>query len=268
MNKVIDSQQLWIVGPCSIESREYYLKAADFLVPAFKGRNFFFKASFDKANRTSIEGGRGPGLEESLDIFREAKERHPGLRILTDVHETEQVERLAGVVDAIQIPAFLCRQTDLLQECGKWFSDVNVKKGQWVDPQQTAFFAGKIKSLNPDARVWITERGTFFGYGNLIVDFRAGEVMAEFCDYLVLDCTHSTQCKRGEFTSGDRNLAEQYLMASVNFPYNGIFLETHFDPKTATSDGDCMVLTERVPWLLDKYDRLQTIAREQYPETS
>ena len=260
------SDMSWVVGPCSVESREYFLKAADFLVPAFEGRNFFLKGSFDKANRTAIHGGRGPGLEESVDIFREVKERHPGVRIITDVHETCQVEKLMGVVDAIQIPAFLCRQTDLLQECGRCFSDVNVKKGQWVDPQQAAFFAGKVKSKNPDARVWITERGTFFGYGNLVVDFRASEQMLEYCDYLVLDCTHSTQCKRGEFTSGDRNLAERYMMASVHFPYTGIFIETHFDPASATSDGDCMVLTQKIPWLLDKYDRLKAIAQETYSE--
>jgi len=256
----------WIVGPCSIESRDYFLKAADFLIPAFEGRNFFLKGSFDKANRTAIQGGRGPGLEESLDIFREIKEKHPSVKILTDVHETHQVEKLAGLVDAIQIPAFLCRQTDLLQDCGKWFNQVNIKKGQWVDPAMTAFFAGKVKSQNPDAEVWITERGTFFGYGNLVVDFRAAEQMQEYCDVLVLDCTHSTQCKVGQFTSGSRVLAEQFMMASVHFPYSGIFIETHFDPKNATSDGDCMVLTPRIPYLLDKYDRLKAIAQEAAPE--
>lgn len=262
----MDKEMIWLVGPCSVESRDYFLKAADYLAPAFEGRNFFLKGSFDKANRTAVYGGRGPGLEESVDIFREVKEKHPGIKIITDVHETSQVEPLKDVVDAIQVPAFLCRQTDLLQECGKWFDYVNIKKGQWIDPAQTAFFAGKVKSGNENAEVWVTERGTFFGYGNLVVDFRSAKEMREYTEHLILDCTHSTQCKRGEFTSGDRTLAEQYLLASTNFPYTGIFIETHFNPEQATSDGDCMVLTPKIPWLLDKYDRMQAIAREEYAE--
>ena len=169
-------------------------------------------------------------------------------------------------MDAIQIPAFLCRQTDLLQECGQWFNDVNIKKGQWIDPQQTAFFADKIKSKNPDACVWITERGTFFGYGNLVVDFRASRQMIDYCDYLILDCTHSTQYKNRDFTAGDRKLAESYMMASVNFTYSGLFIETHFNPETAVSDGDCMIQTQKIPWLLNKYDRLKSIAQETFTE--
>ena len=258
----INADKLWIVGPCSVENKDYFLKSADFLVKTFKGRNFFLKGSFDKANRTAVHGGRGPGLQESLDIFKEVKDRHPDVKILTDVHETHQVEQLVGAVDAIQIPAFLCRQTDLLRECGKHFSFVNIKKGQWIDPAQTAFFAGKIKDANPDAEVWITERGTFFGYGNLVVDFRAASEMREFCDELVLDCTHSTQCKRGDFTSGDRGLAEKYLMTSLHYDYSGIFIETHFEPLTATSDGDCMVYTDRLPRLLEEHDRIEEIIKE------
>ncbi|WP_321493256.1 3-deoxy-8-phosphooctulonate synthase [uncultured Desulfobacter sp.] len=257
---------LWIVGPCSVESRGYFLKAAEFLYKTFEGRDFFLKGSFDKANRTSVYGKRGPGLEESIDIFRETKEAMPGVKIITDVHETHQVEKLAGVVDAIQIPAFLCRQTDLLQECGKNFKDVNVKKGQWIDPHQTAFFAEKIKSKNPDTRVWITERGTFFGYGNLIVDFNAAGIMREYCDHLIIDCTHSTQHKEGQFTSGSRSLAEKYLMASIPFSYTGIFIETHFEPSKATSDGDCMVLTQRIPKLLKVYDKMSQIYKNENGE--
>lgn len=252
----------WIVGPCSVEDKDYFIKAADYLVDAFEGRNFYLKGSFDKANRTAVHGGRGPGLEESIEIFQEIKKRHPSVKIITDVHETYQVEQLIGAVDAIQIPAFLCRQTDLLRECGKHFSVVNIKKGQWIDPAQTAFFAGKIKDSNPDTKVWLTERGTFFGYGNLVVDFRAAEEMRGFCDELILDCTHSTQCKRGDFTSGDRTLAEKYLMTSLHYAYSGIFIETHFDPSSGTSDGDCMVYTDRIPRLLEQHDKLEAIIKE------
>ena len=150
----------WILGPCSLENRELYMKCADHLVPMMKGKDWFFKASFDKANRTSIHGGRGPGMEEGIRLFKEVKERHPGIRLTTDVHETWQVEQLREVIDCIQIPAFLCRQTDLIVECARYFDIINVKKGQWLGPDNIIKSLDKIKNTNPDAQAWLTERGS------------------------------------------------------------------------------------------------------------
>ena len=249
----------WIVGPCSIESCSNFLASAEFLVPCMAGRRWYLKGSFDKANRTSITGSRGPLLPQAIEVFAEVKKRYPHVLLMTDVHETSQVERLVGVVDAIQIPAFLCRQTDLLVECGVHFDCVNVKKGQFVDPSQTAFFAEKVRSRSPKTRVWICDRGTTFGYGNLVLDFRAAGIMKDFCDELILDCTHSTQCKKGDFTSGDRELAERFMMASAAFEYTGLFLETHLDPPNAISDADCQIEMQRLPGLLARFDAVESI---------
>ncbi|MBD3422610.1 MAG: 3-deoxy-8-phosphooctulonate synthase [Chitinivibrionales bacterium] len=250
-------EMLWIAGPCSVESYEIFVESAKKLHPTFKGTNWYLKGSFDKANRTAVTGRRGPGLEQTIEIFNEIKRMYPDIRIITDVHETHQVEPLADVVDAIQIPAFLCRQTDLLVESGRCFNYVNIKKGQWMSPQQTSHFHEKVKSQNPKAEVWITDRGTSFGYGNLIVDFGAAAILKKFCDKVIFDCTHSTQRIVGDFTRGDREMAKQYLLASVPFGFDGIFMETHPDPDTALSDSTCQVDMDDVYMLKEKYSQMK-----------
>ena len=153
----------WVLGPCSLENRENYFTVADELAQVMTGRDWYLKASFDKANRTSLHGGRGPGLDESLRIFEEVKQRHPGVRLCTDVPEVWQVEKLAGFIDCIQVPAFLCRQTDLVVECARHFDVINIKKGQWLGPNNLVLSVDKVRETNESAEVWMTERGTMHG---------------------------------------------------------------------------------------------------------
>jgi 2-dehydro-3-deoxyphosphooctonate aldolase (KDO 8-P synthase) len=228
--------EAWILGPCSSENKNLYIETGLFLAELMHERNWYYKASFDKANRTAIHGGRGPGLQETIAWAKELKEIEPSIKLTTDVHETHQVGELVGYFDLIQIPAFLCRQTDLLVECGKNFDFINVKKG-----------------------LWLTERGTTFGYGNLTVDFGAATFYRKHFDRVILDCTHSTQQKKGDFTGGDRTLAEKFMLASLAFDYNGIFAETHPNPPEAVSDGDCQIFLNRMPDLIKKYDQLAEI---------
>lgn len=248
--------KLWIVGPCALESEKMFLEVGEALVEIMNGHLWYFKASFDKANRTSIGGRRGIGLENGIEILHKFKEKHPSIRLTTDVHECWQVEKLKAVIDVIQIPAFLCRQTDLLIECGKHFDIVNIKKGQWIAPDSSKHFVGKVRSQNPNAQVWITERGTSFGYDHLIVDHAAADELNDYFDKVILDCTHSTQRKKGDFTGGDRTLAERHLIGSVAYKYNGIFAEVHPDPPTAISDSDCQIYLKRLPKLISLHDEL------------
>ena len=162
----------WILGPCSIESAELYLDTLEHINSVMSPEDdWYMKASFDKANRTSLHGGRGPGMDYSIEVWQEAKKRFPNVKLLTDVHETHQVEKLAEVIDAIQIPAFLCRQTDLIVECAKHFSAINIKKGQWLGPNNLIKSVDKVKETNPDCEAWICDRGTNFGYYDLFVNF-------------------------------------------------------------------------------------------------
>lgn len=239
-----------------MENEELYLSTAEKLYEIMDGRDWYYKASFDKANRTAYEGGRGPGMEQGLELMLEVKKRFPGIKLTTDVHECHQVVIVAEHIDLLQIPAFLCRQTDLLVESGRLCDKVNIKKGQWINPDSTKHFIGKVKHGSPDTEVWITERGTFFGYNQLIVDFGAVEDMAKHYDRVILDCTHSTQRKKGDFTGGDRGLAEKYLIASLAYDYSGIFAECHPNPPSAVSDGDCQLYLDRIPLLLERYDRV------------
>lgn len=257
------SDKVWILGPCSMECEENYLLCADKLSELMEGRNWYYKASFDKANRTALVGKRGPGLNKGLNLLDKVKNKHSNLKLTTDVHETWQVEPLKDLVDLCQIPAFLCRQTDLLAASGEHFNEVNIKKGQWINPDSTKHFIGKVRAHNPDCEVWITERGTFFGYGQLIVDFGAAEEMAKHYDRVILDCTHSTQRKKGDFTGGDRRLAEKYMIASLAYEYSGIFAECHPNPPEALSDGDCQLYLDRVEYLLKTYDRVEAALAEQ-----
>ena len=238
----------YILGPCSIESEENFREVANALYPIMQGKDWYLKGSFDKANRTSIHSNRGPGLDEGIRIMRSIKEDFPNIKIVTDIHETSQALPLSDVVDVIQIPAFLCRQTDLLVECAKHFNTINVKKGQWLSADAMKHAVTKIKEVNPDCQVWVTERGSNFGYDRLIVDFRGVDVMKEFADKVIFDCTHSTQMAGDGITGGSRKLAKQYSLAARIFEYNGVFIETHPDPENAISDSGSQV---ELDWMVD-----------------
>ena len=233
----------WILGPCSIESAELYLDTLEHINSVMSPEDdWYMKASFDKANRTSLHGGRGPGMDYSIEVWQEAKKRFPNVKLLTDVHETHQVEKLAEVIDAIQIPAFLCRQTDLIVECAKHFSAINIKKGQWLGPNNLIKSVDKVKETNPDCEAWICDRGTNFGYYDLFVNFGIVDELKQHYDKVLLDCTHSIQRSRAVYgTQGDRKLAERYFLAADIFNYDGIFAEVHPNPPEATSDGDCQL---------------------------
>ena len=238
----------YILGPCSIETEENFTTVAEALYPLMDGKDWYLKGSFDKANRTSIHSNRGPGLDEGIQIMRNVKDKFPGIKIVTDIHEPNQALPLSDVVDVIQIPAFLCRQTDLLVECAKHFNTINVKKGQWLSADAMKHAVTKIKEVNPDCQVWVTERGSNFGYDRLIVDFRGVDVMKEFADKVIFDCTHSTQMAGDGITGGSRKLAKQYSLAARIFEYDGVFVETHPDPNNAISDAGSQV---ELDWMVE-----------------
>jgi 2-dehydro-3-deoxyphosphooctonate aldolase (KDO 8-P synthase) len=234
------------------------MKEASVLSKILENRDWYYKASFDKANRTSLKGGRGLGLDESLELFKSVKEKHPSIKLTTDVHECWQVERLAPYIDCIQIPAFLCRQTDLLVECANNFSIVNVKKGQWLGPENACKSVDKIKNTNPDCEAWLTERGSNFGYNEMTVNFRHVPQFKENYDKVIFDVTHSTQCMNGfSAGGGDRNLAEKYLYASPIFGYDGVFAEVHPNPPAAVSDGNSQMYLDRLKGILRIHDSIR-----------
>jgi 2-dehydro-3-deoxyphosphooctonate aldolase (KDO 8-P synthase) len=251
-----------IAGPCAMESRAHALEMAAALseIAERLGLGLVYKSSFDKANRTSGSSARGIGLSEALPIFAEVKERF-GLPVTTDVHEVEHCAAAAEVIDILQIPAFLCRQTDLLVAAAKTGRVVNVKKGQFLAPGDMANVAKKITEAgNP--HVMVTERGVSFGYNTLISDMRALPIMAETTGApVIFDATHSVQQPGGKGTSsgGDRRFVPVLARAAVAVGVAGIFIETHQDPDNAPSDGPNMVpLRELEPLLrqLQAFDRL------------
>ena len=239
----------YILGPCSIENEDNFLEVAKTLDGYMGGKDWYLKGSFDKANRTSIHSDRGPGLDEGIRIMQSIKEAYPNIKIVTDIHEPSQALPLSDVVDVIQIPAFLCRQTDLLVACAKNFNIINIKKGQWLSADAMKHAVAKIKEVDPNCEVWITERGSNFGYDRLIVDFRGVDVMKEFADKVILDCTHSTQMAGEGITRGSRKLAKQYAQAAKIFEYDGVFIETHPDPSNAISDSESQV---ELDWLVSQ----------------
>ena len=243
----------YIIGPCSLENYDLSKEVLSAINPIMVNTDFIFKGSFDKANRSSISGKRGPGLEEGVEIFKQLKEEFPGLRVTTDVHETAQVEKLAGVVDIIQIPAFLCRQTDLLVECAKHFDVVNIKKGQWMNPQNMAKGVDKIKETNPNCQAWMTERGTAFGYSQFIVDFSSVDYLKEHFDKVIFDVTHSAQLpKPNGRMGGNPTLAKRYFQTVDIFNYDGVFAEAHPNPPLSYSDADSVLPLEEMVELLKK----------------
>jgi 2-dehydro-3-deoxyphosphooctonate aldolase (KDO 8-P synthase) len=227
-----------IAGPCVIESEEHVHHMADAIsaIAAEQGFPYVFKASYDKANRTSLKGYRGPGLLEGLRILAGLKAR--GFSILTDIHETAQVAPAAEVADILQIPAFLCRQTDLLLEAGRTDRIINVKKGQFVAPHDIHHAAEKVASAG-NHRVVLTERGSSFGYNNLVVDMRGLKVMADAGWPVVFDATHSVQLPSGggAASGGQPQFIEPLASAAVAVGVSGIFVEVHDQPEKALSDG-------------------------------
>ena len=241
-----------------MESVDFYLETGRHLYNMMEARDWYFKASFDKANRTSLYGGRGPGLEEGLAAFKTIKEEFPKIKLLTDVHETHQVEKLAEYVDCIQIPAFLCRQTDLIVECATHFDKINIKKGQWLGPNNLIKSLDKVKHTNPDCEAWLCERGSNFGYDKMIVDFTIVDEIKKYFDKFVLDCTHSTQRSRDVYVKqGDPLLAERFLISSSIMNYDGVFLETHPRPLEAVSDAECQIPLNRIKKLLKIHDKVE-----------
>ena len=240
-----------IAGPCVIESKEQIFKIAEYLKPYSEKYDFYFKASYDKANRTSLESYRGPGIDKGLEILAEVKEKF-GYKLLTDIHETSQVKKVAEVVDVLQIPAFLCRQTDLLVEAAKTDKIVNIKKGQFMNPADMKYSVLKVlktrgcEEVNYENSkkhgVWLTERGTTFGYGNLVVDMRSFVIMREFAP-VVFDATHSVQMPGGAGgkSSGKREFVPYLSKAAAAVGVDGFFFETHYNPNKALSDGPNMI---------------------------
>ena len=243
----------YILGPCSIENEDNFLEVAKTLDGYMGGKDWYLKGSFDKANRTSIHSDRGPGLEEGIRIMQSIKEAYPNVKIVTDINEPNQALPLSDVVDVIQIPAFLCRQTDLLVACAKNFNIINIKKGQWLSADAMKHAVAKIKEVDPNCEVWVTERGSNFGYDRLIVDFRGVDVMKKFADKVILDCTHSTQMAGEGITGGSRKLAKQYAQAAKIFEYDGVFIETHPDPDNAISDSASQV---ELDWLVAQINNI------------
>lgn len=234
------SKLLLIAGPCSLESEEISRAVAEEL-KAIQGSEprlkILFKGSFDKANRTSIAGPRGTGMAEGLRILKTIRDEY-GFPVVTDVHESAQVPEVAAAVDVIQIPAFLCRQTDLLVACAKSGRTVNVKKGQFLSPSDMVHVVAKLREGGA-IEIWQTERGTTFGYQNLVVDMRSFAIMNEFGHPTVFDATHSVQLPGagGGRSSGQREFVEPLARAALAAGATGLFVETHPDPANAISDG-------------------------------
>ena len=230
-----------IAGPCQIESREHAIFIAGKMVEITKklGVPYIFKASFDKANRTSINGARGVGLEEGMRTFEEIRKLYPDLPILTDIHEREQCPVVAQYVDMLQIPAFLCRQTDLVVAAAKTGKVVNIKKGQFLAPWDVKNIVKQVEDSG-NFNICVTERGTSFGYNTLVTDMRAFPQIAKDCGYpLIFDATHSVQQPGGlgGSTGGQREFAPVLARAAVAVGVAAVFIETHENPEKALSDG-------------------------------
>jgi 2-dehydro-3-deoxyphosphooctonate aldolase (KDO 8-P synthase) len=253
---------LLIAGPCVIESREHAVKMARAVaaVAARLGVPYVYKASFDKANRTSRGSYRGPGLEAGLEVLRAVKEE-TGAPVLTDIHEPSQAEAAARVCDALQIPAFLCRQTDLLEAAARTGVAVNVKKGQFLSPWDMKHAVDKVRGAGND-RVFLTERGSSFGYNNLVVDMRSLQVMREFAP-VVFDLTHSMQLPggQGETTGGMRQFGETLARAATAAGIDGLFLEVHDNPAAALSDSTTQWPLDRLEPLLEQVLAIQAAGR-------
>lgn len=253
-----------IAGPCQVETRDHTLFMAEKLIGIAKKLEipFIYKSSYDKANRTSIDGKRGLGLLKTLPIFEEIR-RDLGVAVLTDVHTEEQCEVVAPYVDVLQIPAFLCRQTDMLLAAARTGKVVNVKKGQFLAPWDMKNVVSKMDYAgNPN--VILTERGVSFGYNTLVADMRALPIMAETGCPVVIDATHSVQQPggQGKASGGDRRFVPTIAKAAVAVGVAGVFMETHQDPDNAPSDGPNMVRLDDMEELLTQLKEFDKIAKK------
>jgi len=245
-----DAALFVIAGPCVIETESICLKIADRLVEIAAAVDvpIIFKASFDKANRSSISSFRGPGMEKGLEILAAVRKK-TGLAVTTDIHEPAQANPAAGVVDCLQIPAFLCRQTDLLTACAQTGKPVSIKKGQFISPDEMKNVVDKVRTCDND-KIILIERGTFFGYNHLVNDMTAIETMKNLGVPVVFDATHSTQQPGGlgNVTAGRREMAPVLTKAATAAGANGLFLEVHTDPQNAKSDAATIM---PIDWLED-----------------
>ena len=253
-----------IAGPCQLESRDHAMKTATRLkeITSKLGIPLIYKTSYDKANRTSLKGKRGAGLAASIPVFAEIREQLD-LPTLTDVHEREHCAEIAPVVDILQIPAFLCRQTDLLQAAAETGRVVNVKKGQFLAPWDMKQVAGKLEEFGTD-KILLTERGASFGYNTLVVDMRSLPIMAQQTGYpIIMDCTHAVQQPGGQGASsgGQREFVPTIARAAVAVGVAGLFMETHEDPDNAPSDGPNMVPLDQMEALLRQLQSLDQLVK-------
>lgn len=252
-----------IAGPCVIESEQLVLETAGRIAEITKalGIPYVFKSSFDKANRTSIKSFRGPGLEKGLAVLKKVKDQL-GLPVLTDVHTEEQATEAGKVVDVLQIPAFLCRQTDLLVAAAKTGKVVNVKKGQFLSPQEMGQAVKKVEECG-NRRIILTERGSSFGYNNLVVDMRSFPILRSFGYPVVFDATHSVQLPGGGGTqsSGQREFVEPLACAAAGAGVDGFFMEVHPKPDEALSDGPNMVPLHQLKAILERVMRICDAAK-------
>ena len=253
-----------IAGPCVIESEENVMLIAKKMkeITQKLNINYYFKASFDKANRTSIHSYRGPGIEEGLKILQKVKDEL-GLRICTDIHEPWQAEKAAEVVDIIQIPAFLCRQTDLLIAAAKTGKLINVKKAQFLAPWDMKNVIGKLEESGTN-KIMLCERGSCYGYNNLVVDMTGLIEMKKFGYPIVFDATHSVQKPggKGNATGGNREYVEYLAKAAVSVGVEALFMEVHPDPDNALSDGPNMVKLDNMEELLTKLIKIKEAIKE------
>jgi 2-dehydro-3-deoxyphosphooctonate aldolase (KDO 8-P synthase) len=253
-----------IAGPCVIEGEAFTLSLAESLreVSRELGIPLIFKASYDKANRTSISSARGPGLEEGLRILRRVKEE-VGLPIISDVHQVSEVPRAAEVLDVIQIPAFLCRQTDLVVEAARTAKPINVKKGQFLAPWDMAHVVEKIISTGNE-QILLTERGTSFGYNNLVSDMKALPIMRGLGYPVIFDATHSVQLPggAGKASGGDSEFIPSLSRAAVGAGVDGVFLEVHPEPERALSDGANSLALDALSPLLKQLKAIDLIVKE------
>lgn len=246
------SKPFFILGPCVMESLEIMEEIAESLVQIKKklGIEIIFKSSFDKANRTSIESFRGPGLEKGMDWLLQIKKKYQ-LPVTTDIHESYQAKKVGEVVDIIQIPAFLCRQTDLVVEAAKTGKIVNIKKAQFLSAQDMKFPAEKVLAYD-NKQIMLTERGNLMGYNNLVVDFRNIQELKKFGYPVVMDCTHSVQKPGGMTTGGNREYVRFMALAAKVFGANGYFLEVHPNPDKGLSDAANMYQLSKLEALLEE----------------
>lgn len=256
---------IFIAGPCVIESRKLTLNIASYLKDLVLGYplRFIFKASFDKANRTSYSSFRGPGLTKGIKILEEVKKKL-NVPILSDVHSPEQVKYVKDILDVIQIPAFLCRQTDLILTAARSKKPLNIKKGQFISPYDVKNIVEKAESVG-NKKIFITERGSCFGYNNLVVDFRSFLILKKLGFPVIFDVTHSLQrpSAKGRVSGGDRQFVEPLSLAAVAAGVDGIFMEVHPQPKFALSDRYTTFALSKLKRLIEKIIKLRKALYEE-----